>query len=185
MQSYDYAHRDGVDEISWERFEQLSAALAEQLAAHKVEVVIGVARAGLFPATAVALALRSEFYPVRVTRRVNTLVTYDHPVWKVRVPAEVAGRVVAVIDEIADSGETVQLVANEVRRLGAAKVVTATLVRHSWASPVPDACALVSDALVVFPWGRQVLVDGAWQPDPELAEALLLQKKTPSQPQES
>ena len=30
MQSYDYAHRTGVDDISWDRFAQLAATLSEQ-----------------------------------------------------------------------------------------------------------------------------------------------------------
>ena len=58
MKSYDYAHRKGIEEISWERFGELSRALTEQLSGQKIDVVIGIARAGLFPATAVACALR-------------------------------------------------------------------------------------------------------------------------------
>ena len=175
MKPYDYAHREGVDEITWERFAELAAILAEQLVAYKIEAVIGIARAGLFPATAVALALRCEFFPVRVTRRRNDQVTYDHPDWKVGVSPEVDGKVVAVIDEMADSGETLALVAEEARRFRAARVVTASLVRHSWAKPVPDACALVTDAFVIFPWDRRVLIDGVWQVHPEIEKGLRVQ----------
>jgi hypoxanthine phosphoribosyltransferase len=175
MQSYDYAHRQGVEEITWERFAGLARVLAEDLAKAEVEVVVGIARAGLFPATAVACSLRCEFFPVRVTRRVADRVTFERPEWKVDVSPEVAGQRVAVIDEIADSGETLALVAERARELGAAGVVTACLVSHSWAEPMPDATALVTDALVLFPWDRRVYVDGKWQLHPELAEALRLQ----------
>jgi uncharacterized protein len=65
--------------------------------------------------------------------------------------------------------------AERVRALGAADVVTASLVSHSWADPMPDAVALVTDALVLFPWDRRVYVDGAWQAHPEVAAALALQ----------
>ena len=54
MKSYDYSQRKGVEEISWERFASLAATLAERLAVEEIEAVVGVARAGLFPATAVA-----------------------------------------------------------------------------------------------------------------------------------
>jgi hypothetical protein len=37
--------------------------------------------------------------------------------------------------------------------------------------------ALVTDALVIFPWDKQVYVEGNWQPHPELEEALRLQGK--------
>ena len=176
MQSYDYAHRKGVEEIPWERFARLSATLAESLSAEKIEVVVGIARAGLFPATAVACALRLELYPLRLTRRLNDLVTYTHPVWKVDVSAEVAGKTVAVIDEIADTGETLALVAQRVREQGAARVITAVLVSHTWAGHPPDHTALVTDALVIFPWDRQVYQDGKWQEHPELVAARLAQQ---------
>lgn len=175
MKSYDYSQRKGVEEISWERFAGLAATLAERLADNKIEVVVGIARAGLFPATAVACALRKELFPVRITRRVNDQVTFRQPVWKVDVSKEVAGKRVAVIDEIADTGETLRLVAQRVREQGAAGVVTTCLVSHSWAVPAPDHFALLTDALVIFPWDKQVYQAGQWQVNPELADALKLQ----------
>ncbi|HVM72197.1 MAG TPA: phosphoribosyltransferase family protein [Anaerolineales bacterium] len=177
MQSYDYAHRKGVEEINWDRFSSLAAALSEGLARANIEVVVGIARAGLFPASAVACALRKEFFPVRITRRLDDRVTYRQPVWKVDVSPEVHGKVVAVIDEIADTGETLHLVAQRVQEQGAVGVVTACLVSHSWASPAPDLVALTTDALVIFPWDKQVFQDGVWQVNPELAGALKAQKE--------
>jgi len=175
MRSYDYAQRKGVEEISWERFASLSASLAEKLATEGIEVVVGIARAGLFPATALACALRIEFFPVRITRRLNDRVTFQQPVWKVDVSKEVKGKIVAVVDEIADTGQTLRLVTQRVRELGTARVVTACLVSHSWADPAPDQVALVTDALVIFPWDKKVYKAGQWQVNPELAEALKLQ----------
>ena len=138
-------------------------------------MIVGIARAGLFPATAVACALRRELFPVRVTRRVNDVVTHQHPVWKVDVSPEVAGKVVAVVDEMADTGETLTLVAQRVTELGAARIITASLVAHSWAQPQPEVVALQTDALVIFPWDKQVYDGAHWQPHPELSEALRLQ----------
>jgi len=178
MKSYDYANRHGIVELSWESFASLSRGLAEQLADLGIDTVVGIARAGLLPATAVACSLRCEMYPVRVTRRLDDEVRYDHPVWKVGVSPDVHGRRVAVIDELADSGETLALVAKEVRSLGAEKVVTVALASHSWASPMPDVSGLVSDALVVFPWDRRVLLGGEWKIHPELKEALRLQEES-------
>jgi hypoxanthine phosphoribosyltransferase len=177
MRSYDYAHRQGVEEISWPRFAELSAILVERLAAERVQAIVGIARAGLLPATLVACGLRCEFYPMRITRRVNDRVTYGQPAWKVDVSPEVCGQVVAVIDEIADTGETLALVARRVRVLGATRVITASLVSHSWAAPAPDVVALVSDALVLFPWDRRVYIQNRWQDHPELAEAIAMQSK--------
>ena len=81
-----------------------------------------------------------------------------------------------MIDEIADTGETLALVAQRVRARGAARVVTASLVSHSWADPAPDVAALRTDALVLFPWDRQVYVEGRWQTPPELAASIATQQ---------
>jgi hypoxanthine phosphoribosyltransferase len=178
MKSYEYAHRKGTEEISWERFGELSRALAEHLAGKQVELVIGIARAGLFPATAVAAALRRELYPVRVTRRVNDVVQYKSPIWRVDVPATVASQRVAVIDEIADTGETLTIVAARALERGARQVWTLSLVAHSWADPQPDFTALNSDALVIFPWDRQILTSDGWQLHPELAAAVRAQDES-------
>lgn len=180
MQSYAYAQRQGVEIISWERFAQLAGVLVEQLAAQGVTAVVGIARAGLFPATAVACALRRDLHPVRVSRRVNDEVRFEQPVWRVDVPAAVAGQSVVVVDEIADTGATLALTAARVREQGAARVVTAALISHSWADPAPDIAALVTDALVIFPWDRRVYVNGRWQPHPELVAALRSQGLQPS-----
>jgi hypoxanthine phosphoribosyltransferase len=179
MQSYDYANRQGVHELSWDEFAALSARLAEALASEAIDLIIGVARAGLFPATAVACALRRELYPVRLTRRLNDEVRFTTPVWRVPVPADVAGKTVAVIDEIADTGETLAIVAEQARTLGATRVLTACLVAHTWADPAPDITALTTDAFLIFPWDRQVLLNGEWQPHPEIVAGLQAQGEAP------
>ncbi|MGK2965760.1 MAG: phosphoribosyltransferase, partial [Tepidiformaceae bacterium] len=130
--------------------------------------IVGIARAGLFPATQVALYLRREMYPARVTRRFNDEVVYGSPVWRVPVSAEVAGKVVGVVDEMADTGETLAMVAEAVLAAGATGVITASLVAHSWAAPMPDIVGMETDAFVLFPWDREVLADGTWGPHPEV-----------------
>jgi uncharacterized protein len=172
MKSYAYANRKGIEEITWERFGALSRTLTEHLAGKQVDLVIGIARAGLFPGTAVACALRRELYPVRVTRRVNDVVQYQSPIWRVDVPATVAGQMVAVIDEIADTGETLAIVAARALERGARQVWTLSLVAHSWANPGPDFTALTSDALIIFPWDKQVFTGEGWQLHPELESAI-------------
>jgi uncharacterized protein len=172
MKSYDYDSRKGVEEISWDRFSGMVARLTEALASLDVCMVIGIARAGLFPATAISLALRRELYPVRITSRVDDVVQFDHPIWRVDVPATVSGQSIVVIDEIADTGETLALVATRALERGARKAVTVCLVAHTWANPQPDLTALKSDALVIFPWDRQILHNGVWQLHPEIQAAI-------------
>jgi hypoxanthine phosphoribosyltransferase len=175
MKSYDYAHRKGVRYISWKDFVSLAACLAELLEPFQPGIILGIARAGLFPATAVACSLRRELFPIRLTRRVNDQVIHQQPVWKVPVPSEVKGKKIAVIDEIADTGETLGMASKRAMELGAQMVVTASLISHSWTSPPPQVTALVSDKLVIFPWDQRVLQNGKWVTHPEVSAAIKAQ----------
>jgi hypoxanthine phosphoribosyltransferase len=177
IKSYDYAHRSGVRRISWEDFASLAAHLAELLEPLQPRLILGIARAGLFPATAVACSLRCELFPIRLTRRVNDRVIHQQPVWKVPVPLEVKGERVALIDEIADTGETLAVAADRVVEFGASEVVTASLICHTWADPVPQITALESDELIIFPWDQRVLEDGKWVIHPEVAAAIKAQSR--------
>jgi hypothetical protein len=89
----------------------------------------------------------------------------------------VTGQRVAVIDEIADSGETLALVGSRALERGARQVWNVSLVAHSWANPQPDFTALVSDALVIFPWDQQVYASGSWQVHPEIVAAIEAQNR--------
>ncbi|GIV95639.1 MAG: xanthine phosphoribosyltransferase [Herpetosiphonaceae bacterium] len=172
MQPYDYSQRRGVDHITWERFEALTRELALQIAPFTPDLILGIARGGLFPATLLSCLLRRELYPIRLTRRFQDQVVRRSPLWIMKPPDKVHGRRVLLIDEIADSGQTLAMAADEVRAMGAAEVRTATLYAHSWADPRPDYVALVSDALIINPWDREVLAGEGFVQHPELVEAL-------------
>ena len=172
LKSYDYTHRKGVHYISWEDFAALAAHLAELVEPFHPEIILGIARAGLFPATAIACSLRREMFPIRLTRRMNDQVVHQQPVWKVPIPPEVKGKNIAIIDEIADTGETLAMASERATELGALKVISACLVCHSWANPAPLVTVLVSDELVVFPWDQRVLQDGKWIIHPEILAAI-------------
>ncbi len=175
MNSYDYAHRSGARWLSWDDFASLSRRLAELLELHHPQLILGIARAGLFPATAVACSLRCELLPIRLTRRVDDQVVYTTPVWKVPVPADVHGKILAVVDEIADTGTTLAMARHAALALGAQQVVTASLVSHPWADPKPDIAALVTDEFVIFPWDALVLDHGTWVTHPEINAGLAAQ----------
>lgn len=100
MKSYDYANRDGLDRVTWERFHALSKAMSEKLAERRIDLILGVARAGLFPATAIACALRLELAPIRLSRREGDKVKFSSPQWRVPVPAAVAGKRVVIVAEM-------------------------------------------------------------------------------------
>jgi uncharacterized protein len=170
--SYDYARRGGVLQISWEKFGEMCRDLAVLSAPYGPEAVVGIARGGWLPATVLACMLRCDLYPMRLSRREGGQVVHDTPLILLPPPAQVAGRRVLLLDDIADSGVTLSLGVRALKRAGVAEIRTAALVAHSWAAPPPDIVGLATDAFVVTPWDREVVQDGALIPHPDVAAAL-------------
>ncbi len=176
MKSYDYKSRKGIREISWENFHHICKELVEKLPVEDIDIILGIARGGLYPATLISGMMRKEFYPLRITRRINDIVEYENPQWKIDVTDVVRDKNILVVDDIADSGQTMQLVADRVKEKGGKVVKYLTLITHSWANPKPNFYGLESDELIIFPWDVQIFINGKWRLHPELEKAGKLQK---------
>jgi hypoxanthine phosphoribosyltransferase len=150
----------------------LVKALAVAVAPWRPEVILPVGRGGYYPGALLAHVLQVEVYPVRLTRRVEDVVVRESPVWLVEPPAAVAERRVLVVDEMCSTGETIGLVRARALERGAAEARTATLYAHTWCTDAADYVGLITDALVLNPWDREIYRDGAFHFHPEYAAAL-------------
>jgi hypoxanthine phosphoribosyltransferase len=173
--SYDYENRQQMLPISWEDVFSLCKGLAQAIEPYRPEMILGIARGGLYPATLLSHLLLVEFYPIRLTRRFQDRVVYAEPQWLVRPPEVVRGQRVLIVDEICSQGVTLELARQAVIELGASDVRTAVLYAHSWAQAVPDYIGLISDALIMNPWDREIVRDGQFVMHPEYASALAQQ----------
>jgi hypoxanthine phosphoribosyltransferase len=84
----------------------------------------------------------------------------------------VRGQRVLIVDEMCSSGQTLTMVKTRADELGAAETRTAVLFAHTWGASVPDAIGIITDALVLNPWDREILRDGSFIVHPEYADAL-------------
>jgi hypothetical protein len=99
----------------------------------------------------------------------------------VRPPELVRGQRVLVVDEISSSGETLRMVKEELVRMGAGETRCAVMYAHSWGTQMPDYIGLISDALLINPWDREIIQDGQIVFNPEYVFALGLQHVSPDQ----
>lgn len=173
--AYDYSTRSGVRPIAWDEFHGLVKALVVAVAPWRPEVVLPVLRGGAYAGTLLAHLLQIEVHPVRLSRRQDDVVVRETPRWLVEPPAAVAGRRVLVVDEMCSSGQTLRMVKARALELGAAEVRTATLYAHTWGAAAVDYTGLITDALVMNPWDREVYRDGVFIFHPEYAVALAQQ----------
>jgi hypoxanthine phosphoribosyltransferase len=137
----------------------------------KAESVVGVAHGGVFVGGAISSALGCEFFPVRLTRRSRDRSDVGKPQLSGELPRELKGRRVLIVDDVAASGDTLEMAIRLAREVGAREVMTACLVARP-EGYAPDFRALSTDAFIVFPWDYAPVVgDGRSDVDPDLAGA--------------
>ncbi len=81
-------------------------------------------------------------------------------------------RRVLIVDEICSTGETISIVKEKVLAMGAQDVRSAVLYAHHKGVSVPDYIGLITDALLLNPWDREIWKNGAFQFNPEYVNAL-------------
>lgn len=177
---YDYTNRSSILPVSWEDFHGICRALARAVFPWQPEIILPVGRGGYYPGTLLAHILQAEVYPVRLSRRVNDHVVHENPQWLAQPPELVRGRRILVVDEISSTGETLQIVTGALHAKGAAGVRSAVLYAHTWGSAIPDYIGLVSDALILNPWDREILDASGFHMHPEYAQALAHQGLDPA-----
>jgi uncharacterized protein len=169
---YSYDHREGILPISWEDFFRICKGLALAIAPYQPDLILGIARGGLYPATLLSHMLQTEFYPIRITRRFQDRVVYDEPKWLVRPPPIIRDQKVLIVDEICGEGRTLCKVQQEVAALGAKEIRSAVMYAHEQGKDIPDYIGIISDALILNPWDREIVRDGEFVLHPEYVFAL-------------
>jgi hypoxanthine phosphoribosyltransferase len=145
----------GVRELTWLEFGAVVRELASRISARfKPDVVLGLARGGIFVGGALAAPLRADFLPVRVEKRSRD----KRATPTFRVP-EARGKNVLVVDDVTNSGDTLDKAKGLARRSGAREVqAVALVVRPGGARP--EWFAIETAQLIVFPWDYQLDASG-------------------------
>ena len=169
---YDYENRAGVQPISWKDFHGLCKGLVVAVASFQPEIILPIGRGGYYPGTLMAHLLQVELFPIRLSRRVDDIVTDQSPKWLVKPPKAVMNRRILIVDEICSSGETISMVKEKVSEMGAQAVRSAVLYAHHKGVSLPDYIGLITDALLLNPWDREIWKNGTFQFNPEYVSAL-------------
>jgi hypoxanthine phosphoribosyltransferase len=161
----------GVLIVDWPLFGELARALAVRVAREWTpEIVVGIATAGVVPGAAVAAILDLPFHSILISRRYSAEQVRETPAVFGAAPSDVRGKRVLVVDETCDSGQTMRLAVGAVVNAGAREVRTAVSFRTG--VYLTDYYAMATQAMIVLPWDREILVDGELQPNPKYAGLL-------------
>jgi len=119
----------------------------------KPDVIVGVSRGGWPPARVLSDLLENpNLANVKVEFYVGVAETKGEPVLTQPVSVKVAGKKVLVVDEVADTGKSLQLIREHLKAEGASDVRIATVYLKPWSIVKPDYYAKETSRWIVFPW---------------------------------
>ena len=119
----------------------------------KPDVIVGVTRGGLVPARVLSDLLGTcELATVGVEFYVGVAETRSEPVLKQSVSADVTGKKVLLVDDVADSGKSLLLAKEHLQNKGVAEVRVATVYCKPLSALTPDFYEKETRLWVVFPW---------------------------------
>ncbi|MFL5318432.1 MAG: phosphoribosyltransferase [Myxococcaceae bacterium] len=161
-----------VRELTWAQFDRFVQSIAREVKAEfNPDAIVGVAHGGVFVGGAIASALKAEFFPVRISRRSRDNAHRATPRLYGEMPKELKGRRVLIVDDVAASGDTLELAVTLAQKVGCKQVRTLTLLSRPHGFK-PDFSAVVTDDFHVFPWDyAEVTEDSRFDADPDKAGA--------------
>lgn len=145
--------------LTWDLFGQAGRALAQQVAdsEFRPDIVLGIARGGLIPAGALAYALDCKnLFTLSVEFYTGVDTRLDVPVM---LPpfldiADLTGAAVLIVDDVADTGKTLELV-HEFCAGHVAQARTAVLYEKSHSIIKADYVWRRTDRWINFPWSTE------------------------------
>jgi len=140
---------------TWNQIYAMLLSQAEKIrqSVFKPDVIVGVTRGGWIPARVLSDLLEvTDLVTVGVDFYVGVAETKKEPVLTQRVSADVKGKKALLVDEVADTGKSLQLAREHVLQQGATEVRVATVYYKPFSITKPDNYEKQTRSWVVFPW---------------------------------
>lgn len=144
--------------LSWEEIEEFCKKLAQKIKEKKLEnyLFIGLSRGGLVPLRLISDYLGvNDIHVVRVQFYEKVGKTASRPKITHEVQFDIKGRDILVVDDIADTGESIIAAVEHMKERGARKIAVATLLKKPHSKIMPDLFVRETSAWVIFPWEVQ------------------------------
>jgi hypoxanthine phosphoribosyltransferase len=144
--------------VSWDDAYSLAKLLARNIkrSGYKPDLVIGIARGGLVPASIVCDFLHQKYLAsIKVehwgiaSMSGKAKINYTLP-----CEIEISGKRILVVDDVADTGETYSVILNYLKENGACEIRTATLHYKTSSKFIPDYWGEKHEdwKWIIYPW---------------------------------
>jgi hypoxanthine phosphoribosyltransferase len=137
----------------------LSQGQKIQTAAFRPDIIVGIARGGLIPARIHADLLEiPEITMIQVQFYVDILQTKSEPSLKQALTIQVLGKKVLLVDDIVDTGRSLQFATNYLQSQDPAEIKTATLYHKPSSITKPDFSEKETTNWIIFPWDTKEML---------------------------
>ncbi len=146
---------------SWDQIYEMLLRLADKImrARFHPDVILGICRGGWPPARVMSDLLENpELANVKVEFYIGISEVKSKPVITQPVSTSMENKRVLIMDDVADTGESLILVKEDVMKQGAKEIKIATIYFKPWSKITPDYYEKETKCWVVFPWERKETV---------------------------
>ncbi|MEM3578730.1 MAG: phosphoribosyltransferase [Candidatus Bathyarchaeia archaeon] len=140
---------------TWNQIYRMLLQIADKIRRDnfKPDVIVGVSRGGWPPARVLSDLLENpNLANVKAEFYLGVAETKGEPTLAQPVSVKVSGKKALVVDEIADTGKSLQLIREHLKAKGASEVRIATVYLKPWSIVKPDYYAKETSRWVIFPW---------------------------------
>jgi hypoxanthine phosphoribosyltransferase len=142
---------------SWDYVFDRSVDLAEAIRrdGQRYDTIVGVSRGGLVLTRLMSdlldinsvLIVKCEYYSDVGKRLKRPKITQ-------KLQGDIRGKNVVIVDDVADTGESLKEIKNYLQAKKPRRLAVATLYFKPWSTLKPDYFAAETDAWIIFPWER-------------------------------
>jgi hypoxanthine phosphoribosyltransferase len=119
------------------------------------ELIVGVSRGGWAPARVLSdLLQNTRTASIKVEFYTGLGTTNKRPVVTQPLSENASGKNVLIVDDVADSGESLKVAIHHLREKGAKEIKTATIYYKPHSTFKPDFFAASTSEWIIFPWER-------------------------------
>jgi hypoxanthine phosphoribosyltransferase len=142
---------------TWNQIYTMLLAQTEKIQknTYKPDIILGIARGGIIPASILAdLLTTRQVTTIRIEFYKGIAKPSAQPILKQPLYDAVAinGKKILIVDDISDSGKSLKLAKQHLTEKNAAEIKIATLYAKSTTQTLPDYVEKITDRWVVFPW---------------------------------
>ena len=140
---------------TWNQIYDMLLGLADRIRTDRFEadIIVGISRGGWPPARILSdLLSNPNLANVRAEFYLGFAETKDEPSLTQPLSMDVFDKRILIVDEVADTGNSLRLVRKHIIEQGAKELKIATVYYKPWSAVKPDYYAKETSDWIVFPW---------------------------------